>query len=836
MFLIFLHAGIDPFNRRQVWDMIIQAKAGRSIILTTHFLDEADILSDRIAILSDGKVQTCGSGLFLKHQIAGYKLNFESAEPIDIGRFIDNAEPIEPSKVGAFEWSLQHGTETSFAPALRALNASGATNVSLELTSLEQVFLETGREKSDTESDISSEEREERSPIRASSEQIKNVWEPQGTKTPLSARQKILLVSHFMLTNAWRIKGTIFLNIIQPMLYIIIGMVIFSNVDSDEPELVSPTPITVAPILAGRSPSQFFGLPDFADIPFEPLIPAAEPQSVDDYFREDAIPFLGGFWDLNQTLQYNETLSPFSLQVGVQVLGAYAASINGLSETVSVRLMQLPYTTEPFRVDLLLLPMILAYGFSGLVFSVLDVLLLRSDNIIDLFRVTGVSEWRTYQGVVLYKLGTTFVPFFALVLILGAAFDSILMGNAGRWLGTICAMLGYAYSVAPLGIIFAKRFVKSDFKRAANVFPGLYLTLVSLPYIAWNIALQAAPEARQALLIVGDLLCVIPPVAFQRAIGAIIAISVESEDPDLTWGEVWSWDSRVWFAILVMLFIGTLEWLYLYRLGTMRPGVTPLKDAEKLAAQPVDSTSNFGVAAEKDRSQVEGDGINARELVKLFRVEPPKDAKQRTRRKSPILKSAVKGVSFGIRKGEIFAALGPNGSGKSVTMGILAGTHTPEHGETCLNGKKLTSADHSVEHLFHDGNVSFCPQFDALFPKKTVREHFEYYAKVRGLDIRAESTARHIKAIEHLLGLSDHMDKLSTDISGGFKRRTCLGIAMIGKPESMMVDECTTGMDPNARHLVWSLLKPKLDVEVDLPGTFLLPHGFATSFRTPVPQ
>ena len=91
-----------------------------------------------------------------------------------------------------------------------------------------------------------------------------------------------------------------------------------------------------------------------------------------------------------------------------------------------------------------------------------------------------------------------------------------------------------------------------------------------------------------------------------------------------------------------MFFIGTLEWLYLYRLGTMRPAVTPLKDAEKSAAQPVDSTSNFGVAAEKDRRQVEFDGINARELVKLFRVEPPKDSKQRTRRKSPILKSAVK--------------------------------------------------------------------------------------------------------------------------------------------------------------------------------------------------
>lgn len=94
----------------------------------------------------------------------------------------------------------------------------------------------------------------------------------------------------------------------------------------------------------------------------------------------------------------------------------------------------------------------------------------------------------------------------------------------------------------------------------------------------------------------------------------------------------------------------------------------------------------------------------------------------------------------------------------------------------------------------------------------------QFYAKVRGLDTEAESTIRHIGAIERLLGLSEHMDKLSTDISGGFKRRTCLGIAMIGKPKCMMVDECTTGLDPGARHLVWRVLKPDAVDGIDLPG------------------
>ena len=134
---------------------------------------------------------------------------------------------------------------------------------------------------------------------------------------------------------------------------------------------------------------------------------------------------------------------------------------------------QLPYISDaPFRVDLLVLPMCLAFGFAGLAFSVLDVLLLKGDNIIGLFRVAGITEWMAYLGVVSYKLLTTFVPFFTLVVILGLSLESVLFGNGGRWLGSILIMISYAYSTGPLGLIIAKRFIHSDYKSVANWFPG----------------------------------------------------------------------------------------------------------------------------------------------------------------------------------------------------------------------------------------------------------------------------------------------------------------------------------------------------------------------------
>lgn len=618
------------------------------------------------------------------------------------------------------------------------------------------------------------------------------------------------------MSNAWKIKGVIFLNVIQPLLYIVLGMVFIGQVEIEDKEVVIPSPILVSPTLVGER-AGFFGVANFSEVQGGLFVLENEPISIGSLFEDsEQLSYAGGYWSGNGTLQYNESMSHFALQVGLQVLATSAALFHDIEGDVSATVLQLPYTTTVFRIDLLLLPIMLALGFSGLVFSVLDVLLLRADKIIDLFRTTGITEWTTYQGIMLYKASTTFVPFFLLVIILAFALDSVIAGNGGRWLGTVLIMLGYAYSVTPLGLIMAKKFIHSDFRQAANVFPGacaegvpmnqafestlthwcsifpsslaLYLTLVSWPFLAWNIALQELPEARNALLIVGDFLCLIPPVAFQRGIAAVIEVSTKPNDPDLSWGDVWSWKSRVWFTILMMVAVGTFEWIYLHRVSTERAAPTRVEDSQ-LLAPPENADDNFGVVEERERSLVDDNGINARELVKLFKIKPKKGFE----RKDPVFKSAVNGVSFGVRRNEIYAMVGPNGAGKSTTMASLCGEHTAESGEVSLAGKRLSPKDKRVDHLFDEGNIAYCPQFDALFVKKTVREHLYFYATVRGLDLQSEATRDHLDAIVCLLGLEQHLDKMSTDISGGYKRRTCLAIAMIGYPDVMLVDECTTG-------------------------------------------
>jgi ABC-type multidrug transport system ATPase subunit len=206
-------AGIDPYNRRLVWDMIIAAKAGRSIILTTHFLDEADILSDRVGILKDGRLVACGSTLFLKHQIGGYSLSYEGADDFDLPSVLEGARAAEHVPAGSKKWDLQHGNESAFPDALRALERSGASNVSLELTSLEHVFLQAGKEDVDQDetADASGDNVEDdtRAITEVNSDLMKQIWKRSSSvpKQPLSWVGKLLLVTKFMFGNALRMKG-----------------------------------------------------------------------------------------------------------------------------------------------------------------------------------------------------------------------------------------------------------------------------------------------------------------------------------------------------------------------------------------------------------------------------------------------------------------------------------------------------------------------------------------------------------------------------------------------------------------------------------------------------
>lgn len=161
---------------------------------------------------------------------------------------------------------------------------------------------------------------------------------------------------------------------------------------------------------------------------------------------------------------------------------------------------------------------------------------------------------------------------------------------------------------------------------------------------------------------------------------------------------------------------------------------------------------------------------------------------------------AVENISFGLDYGECFALLGVNGAGKSTTFKSLTRDIVPTGGEVQIAGYNILDNFDEARKL-----IGYCPQHDAVFPLMTVEEHLWFYANIKGIpqNRREELVENAIKE----LNLADHRDKPAGTLSGGNKRKLSVGMAIIGNPPIVLLDEPSAGMDPEARRFMWSVVE-----------------------------
>jgi ABC-2 type transport system ATP-binding protein len=156
---------------------------------------------------------------------------------------------------------------------------------------------------------------------------------------------------------------------------------------------------------------------------------------------------------------------------------------------------------------------------------------------------------------------------------------------------------------------------------------------------------------------------------------------------------------------------------------------------------------------------------------------------------------AVRGISFEIRAGEVFGLLGPNGAGKTTTVEILEGYRRPDGGDVSVLGVDPRRAGPDWRE-----RIGVVPQSGELYPNLTVIEHLELFAGYY-TDPRPPREVMTLVGLEHKAG-----SKFRT-LSGGQKRRLDLGIALVGDPELLFLDEPTTGFDPGARRAAWETIR-----------------------------
>ncbi len=162
--------------------------------------------------------------------------------------------------------------------------------------------------------------------------------------------------------------------------------------------------------------------------------------------------------------------------------------------------------------------------------------------------------------------------------------------------------------------------------------------------------------------------------------------------------------------------------------------------------------------------------------------------------------TAVNGISFEIKEGEIFSLLGPNGAGKTTTISMLSTLFFPTSGEATIGGHSVTHDPMAVRNL-----IGVVPQELALYDDLTARENLNFWGQMYGLS--GKSLKTRVDEVLEQIGLADKARNRIKTYSGGMKRRVNIGVGLLHKPRLLFMDEPTVGIDPQSRRAILDSVK-----------------------------
>ncbi|KIX08888.1 uncharacterized protein Z518_03545 [Rhinocladiella mackenziei CBS 650.93] len=240
----------------------------------------------------------------------------------------------------------------------------------------------------------------------------------------------------------------------------------------------------------------------------------------------------------------------------------------------------------------------------------------------------------------------------------------------------------------------------------------------------------------------------------------------------------------LYLVLQIFVFYTFLVW---YDSG-WRPSLLPFT---KHLPRPVDTekdseTIDPDVAAEVTRCENSTDGLRVLHLSKRFGLHSP-----------PV----VDNITFGIQHDSVFALLGPNGAGKSTTISLIRGDLHPS---TRISDIQIEGFSVRAHLSTARQRLGVCPQFDAM-DQMTVTEHLRFYASVRG--VRRANISYNVSTVLHAIGLYPFRHRQAAHLSGGNQRKLSLGIAIIGNPSILLLDEPSSGMDAVAKRSMWRVVR-----------------------------
>ncbi|KAH7334283.1 hypothetical protein B0J17DRAFT_672798 [Rhizoctonia solani] len=834
-------SGVDPLSRRAIWRALRDVRNDRCVVFTTHFLDEADLLADDIAILAaPGKLLAQGSPVSLKSRLGeGYMVTVSTdASPeavLDVIRTRAPHAAQDPSDQGAY---ILHTKNASVVgEVLDALESKkkelGIDGYDVRGTSMEAIFLGL-MGSSDTEEVIEFDElaavqsKDGANPELGRKLSRTGLYPSDTTPLPLSDGRKTsplrqaltgfhkrwLILRRSWLTYALMVVialagacvPLIFLadrsdtcSFVEDMEYIQPLYLPFAASDLiptsgsgsglDAAALNSYRPLIAPPNLLDSLGSQAQALPQ------NPIQTSAFESTLRQNYRNLS---LGGLsvssgvatvaWEASSGSKSGMALLNLASNVLVhQALGSGADDMGGriVAEFQNLPGAWVAGTGAALKWE----------GFFGAsmglwpAFFVLYVSAERRSSVQAMQLSNGMTPAGLWLGHLLFDFPWV-VLISTVVTIVFATVTSQFYALGVLWVVMVL------YGVA--GALFA--YVISTFVRsplAAFAVAGGFNVVISVLYTAaymLTLTYSRASESERNLQIVHYVMALITPVVSMVRAGfvsinlfSILCDGFGNYSPSAP-GSMNKFGAPIVYLICWILFLfGLLMWIEYGKPvpKKLRFRRKTLHEQQHDVEQSPRGNASFAeeVDAEAERVQQSDDALRVLNVSKVF----------------PGRFTAVDDVSFGVDN-ETFAMLGPNGAGKTTTFNIIRGDIRPTKGDVQINGMSIVDEPASARV-----SLGVTPQFSAADSQLTVREHMMIYGSIKGL--HGEELKRNVDMLIEATTLGQYGDRLASKLSGGNARKLSLALALIGNPRVLLIDEYSTGIDAATKRAMWKTLR-----------------------------
>ncbi|XP_053672343.1 phospholipid-transporting ATPase ABCA3-like [Anopheles nili] len=831
-------SGMDPSARRALWDLIQKEKVGRTVILSTHFMDEADVLGDRIAIMAEGQLRAIGSPFFLKKNLgAGYRLicvkeaNCDKQRVLAILRKYIPEVRVETDIGTELSFVLREDYLKVFQPMLEELEDQmkkcGISSYGISLTTMEEVFLRAGSDSYNSEHP-STKDDNEYIDLNGNSDNysLEGLTLLDGSKRLF---QQIYAQFYKKLLTTIRSWITLTLQFVIPVIFVLLSYLIFLNAQTgrDLPELeinfnrytgsltvLETTPGQEAATEAFRERFRLEPPVHRLDVTQQEMIPFILNRST-----QDIATFNNRYWvgaslrSSNCTAWFNNK-AYHSAPLAVNLI--YNALLQSVCSSCELRVSNKPL---PYRLDTQLqrletganagFQLAFNTGFAMAFVSALFILfyikerttrakLLQFVSGVNVTLFWAISFLWDYLIFVLSSLG--YIATLAIIQQDGwSTFDQL-----GR---VFLVLLFYVFASLPVTYLFAYLFhvPATGFVKMMllNVLSGtIFFTAVSLLRFD-GIDLQNVADVLEWIFMFFPSFVLTQSMNALNMVGGREALCQRACEqltfctPDLVCLVVpqccdtsaFTFDTTTGInrSLLFFVGIGVVAFAILLIVDYR---VTKKIFSRATHSEPVreDGEQDSDVLVEKHKVAA----CSAGELASYNLV-----LKELSKSYGKFV--AVNKLSIGVRHSECFGLLGINGAGKTSTFKMMTGDENITSGDAWVNGINLRTDMNRVHK-----QIGYCPQFDALLDDLTGRETLHIFALMRGVR-RKEINGVSLTLAEEL-NFTKHLDKRTKAYSGGNKRKLSTALALMGNPSVVYLDEPTTGMDPGAKRQFWNVI------------------------------